>query len=113
MVNLEKLPPDEIVVRKGRVVKLTQWCNWDGKSYITLKAQKVSGDVYTVFLRDHGNGITKLERGKTVEEAAKKVIHPKIAEKLGELFGLRNPTKKEIGSLRLRQREDGLKIIFQ
>lgn len=108
----EELPPDEIVVRKGRVVSLKEWCNWNGSHEVVLDARKEPNGDYTVFPYDPEHGGTTIQRGKTMAEAAGKAMHPDIAEKLASLFDLQNPTEQQIRQMHYRK-GGGLKVIFR
>lgn len=108
----KELPPDEIIVRDGQVIKLTEWCDWNGLHEIVLTARKEASGDYTIFPFDPEHGGTSLQRGKTMAEAAGKAMHPEIAEKLAILFDLENPTEGQIRQLHYRKGA-GLRVIFQ
>lgn len=108
----DKLPPDKIVVKGGKVVMLEEWTLWNGNQEITLTAKRESSGEFVVFPIDPEHGGTSLQRGKTMDEAAAKALHPDIAKKLAELFNLENPTEEQIRNLHYRK-GDGLEVIFQ
>lgn len=105
------LPPDEIVVRGGAVVKLTCWCNWNGRHEIVEESRREPDGRYMVHVMDPEHGGGGPVYGATMAEAARQVLHPDIVAERVILFGIRNPTEEHIRALHYRT-GDGLRVTF-
>jgi len=107
----QTLPPDEIIVREGKVSGLTEWTLWNGTPEITLEARREKDDYFVVESIDPEHGGNAPQSGETMLEAASKALHTTVATKLAALFDLENPTEQQIRDLHYRK-NDGLVVKF-
>lgn len=107
------LPPDRIVVERGRVVRLEKWTDWNLFFALTMIVVR-EGDKFSLSLFDpaHGGGIDRLQATDPLGFHRGGTLQLKVAADLSALFGFQNPTEEQIRAHHYRKGE-GLQVIFQ
>src|SRR5581483_11152768 len=97
VATLAELPRNKVVIKGGKVIRVDEWCLWNGTPWMTVQISR-EGKEFCSHIGDpeHGGGSAQGSLEEVLEP-----FHPDIRAKYLNLFGLKNPDETAINNLGL------------
>ena len=98
MAEVERqLPRNEVRIKGGRVVKVSEWVDWNGQIHECVRISRLEDGSFSAYIGDPEHGGRMLS-GSSMAEAMP-YMHVKIVRQYEEAFDLVGIDKGDINSL--------------
>lgn len=95
----ERLPDDKVILQKGKVVLIEEWCDVYGQFTNTTLIIRDADGKFHCTVRDTEHGGSDSASGSTLEEAIAGKFNPEDAAKFVSAFIMANPTIPRIKAI--------------